>query len=133
MCCFIAPMAEAIVTTVTTIVLEQTDKSAQQANALQVATKKQAICKNLKVLSKMLWGGTVLLAFEHAWHGEIQAFYPFLTAASSPESLSEMWHEVATVGTSMAGLVTVAWAALTAFRSKFHKAIPAEVSVKAGK
>lgn len=133
MCCFIAPMAEAIVTTVTTIVLEQTDKSAQQANALQAATKKQAICKNLKVLSKMLWGGSILLAFEHAWHGEIQAFYPFLTAATSPEAMSQMWHEVATVGTSMAGLVTVAWAALTAFRSKIHKAEPAEVAVKAGK
>ncbi len=133
MCCFIAPMAEAIVTTVTTIVLEQTDKSAQQTNALQVATKKQTICKNLKVLSKMLWGGSVLLAFEHVWHGELQAFYPFLTAASSPESLNEMWHEVATVGTSMAGLVTVAWGALMVVRSKFHKAVPAEVSAKAGK
>ncbi|OWV04911.1 MULTISPECIES: hypothetical protein [unclassified Fibrobacter] len=131
MCCFVAPMAEAIVTTVTTIVLEHTDKSAKQAGELQVATKKQAVCKNLKVLSKMLWGGSVLLAFEHVWHGELQAFYPFLTAASSPEAMSQMWHEVATVGTSMAGLVTVAWAALTAFRSKFHKAVPAEV--KAGK
>lgn len=133
MCCFIAPMAEAIVTTVTTIVLEQTDKSVQQNNALQAATKKQTICKNLKVLSKMLWGGSVLLAFEHVWHGELQAFYPFLTAASSPDSLSEMWHEVATVGASMAGLVTVAWGALMVVRSKFHKAVPAEVSAKAGK
>lgn len=127
MCCFVAPMAEAIVTTVTTIVLEHTDKSAKQAGELQVATKKQTVCKNLKVLSKMLWGGSVLLAFEHVWHGELQAFYPFLTAASSPEAMSQMWQEVATVGTSMAGVVTVAWAALMAVRSKMHREVPAVV------
>lgn len=127
MCCFIAPMTEAMITTITTIVLERSEKTAKQGRDLQLATKKQAICKNLKVLSKMLWGGSALLAFEHVWHGELQAFYPFLTAASSPEAMSQMWQEVATVGTSMAGVVTVAWAALMAVRSKMHREVPAVV------
>ena len=56
-----------------------------------------------------LWGGSALLAFEHVWHGEVQPFFPFLTAMSNPEDTQEMLHEIATVGVSMAVLVTVIW------------------------
>ena len=47
--------------------------------------------------------------FEHIWHGEVVPFFPFLTAASNAEDASEMLHEMATVGVSMAVLVTVVW------------------------
>jgi hypothetical protein len=57
----------------------------------------------------MLLGGSVLLAFEHVWHGEIVPWFPFLTAMSDPEDTAEMLHEMATIGVSMAVLVTVVW------------------------
>ena len=69
----------------------------------------------------MLWGGSALLAFEHVWHGEVQPFFPFLTAASDPESAAEMLHEMATSGTAMAAVVTLAWAGLCAAVSAVQK------------
>ena len=54
-------------------------------------------------------GGCILLAFEHLWHGEIVPWFPFLTAMSSPEDTTEMLHEMATVGVTMAALITVVW------------------------
>jgi len=33
-------------------------------------------------LTNMLWGGSLLLAFEHVWHGEETPWFPFLTAAA---------------------------------------------------
>jgi len=45
----------------------------------------------------MLWGGSALLAFEHAWHGELFTL-----------NLDEM----ATVGIGMATLVTIVWAVI---------------------
>ena len=57
----------------------------------------------------MLWGGSALLAFEHVWHGEVTPWFPFLTNAATPESASEMIHEMATAGVTMAALVTLIW------------------------
>ena len=57
----------------------------------------------------MLWGGSALLAFEHVWHGEIVPWFPFLTAAGDAEEASIMLHEMATVGVSMAILITAVW------------------------
>ena len=57
----------------------------------------------------MLWGGVALLAFEHIWHGEVVAWFPFLTAMSNAEDAAEMLHEMATVGVGMAVLITVVW------------------------
>lgn len=65
--------------------------------------------RKLKWLSNMLWGGSVLLAFEHLWHGEVTLYSPFLTAASNPQDLHAMLHEMATTGVSMAVLITVVW------------------------
>jgi hypothetical protein len=58
----------------------------------------------------MLWGGSILLAFEHLWHGEIVPWPPFLTAMSNPADVGPMLHEIATVGTAMAVTITVIWA-----------------------
>ena len=65
--------------------------------------------RKLRWLSRMLCSGAVLLAFEHLWHGEIVPWFPFLTAMSDPGDMMEMFHEMATVGVSMAVLVTAVW------------------------
>ena len=65
--------------------------------------------RKLGWLNKLLWGGVILLAFEHLWHGEVVPWFPFLTAMSDPADASEMFHEMMTVGTSMAGLITLVW------------------------
>ena len=113
MACFIVPVAEAIVTTVTTHILELREKKSEKFENLPVQNcvnhNRIEFSRKLKWLSKLLWGGSFLLAFEHVWHGEIQPFFPFLTAMKNPESTRAMLHEMATVGVSMSIVVTVAW------------------------
>jgi len=57
----------------------------------------------------LLWGGALLLAFEHLWHGEVVPWFPFLTAASDPAETAVMLSEMSTVGVTMAVLVTAVW------------------------
>ena len=105
--CFIVPATEAVVTTVVTKVVEKKEKKdGAEFEHAKFSTK-------LKNLNGLLWGGSALLAFEHVWHGEVQPFFPFLTAAESAESLTEMFHEMGTVGVGMAAAVTIAWGAVT--------------------
>ena len=66
--------------------------------------------KKLHLLSNFLFSGSILLVFEHFWHGEIVPFFPFLTGARSPEDTYTMLKEMSTVGVSMALLITVIWA-----------------------
>lgn len=118
MACFFVPMTEAIITTVVAYVIE---RKAKEPLNVQVP-KHVPFCKKLKVLSNMLWGGSSLLAFEHLWHGEIEPWFPFLTAASDGASAAIMLHEMATVGTSMAILVTLVWGvAVVAYSLKAKK------------
>ena len=79
----------------------------------------------------MLWGGVLLLAFEHFWHGEIVPFPPFLAAMSSPEDTAEMLHEIATVGVSMAVIVTAAWGLVCAVAQAKVKSIKASLKNEA--
>lgn len=108
MACFIVPGTEAIVTTITTKIVEK--KEASIDNADIKFEHKELLSTKLKRLNGLLWGGSALLAFEHLWHGEIQPFFPFLTAASNTEDAIEMLHEMSTVGVTMAVLVTGVWA-----------------------
>lgn len=112
MACFLVPVAEAIVTTIAAKVVKSHEIKAE---------KPLKISKSLNRLSGFLWGGSALLAFEHIWHGEITAWFPFLTAASNPADMAEMFYEMATAGTSMALLVTVVWAAIEIISSKIEK------------
>lgn len=112
MACFLVPVAEAIVTTIAAKVVKSHEVKAE---------KPLKISKSLNRLSGFLWGGSALLAFEHIWHGEITAWFPFLTAASNPADMAEMFYEMATAGTSMALLVTVVWAAIEIISSKVVK------------
>lgn len=66
--------------------------------------------KKLGYLELELWGGALLLAGEHAFHGEITYKFPWLTAASEgPEAVSEMFTEMGTVGVGMLAILVVAW------------------------
>ncbi len=105
--CFIAPMTEAVVTTIATKFIE---KREIETGMTVSAHTKELWSTRLHRLNKMLWGGSALLAFEHVWHGELQPFAPFLTAASSAEATAEMLHEISTTGVMMAVLVTAVWA-----------------------
>lgn len=84
-------------------------------------TEKIPFSRKLKWLTNLLWGGSVLLAFEHLWHGEIIPWFPFLTAAGDPESAAEMLMEMASAGVSMALLVTVVWGIMLLAAHSFEK------------
>lgn len=114
MACFIVPAAEAIVTTVAVHILESKEKKAEtMCVAEDVKYVRTVFSRKVKWLSKLLWGGSSLLAFEHVWHGEVQPWFPFLTAAGTPESAA-MLHEMSTVGVGMAFAVTAAWIGMIA-------------------
>ncbi len=103
MACFTVPVAEAII-------VSAVAKNAKKED-LTVETKIPMKVK-LKWLSALLWGGAILLAFEHVWHGEVVPWFPFLTAMNDPADAAEMVHEMSTVGVTMAVLVTVVWFAM---------------------
>ena len=97
MACFTIPLAEGIILSV----------------AKKIAFKKDAesaLKERLGHLENMLYGGSFLLAIEHIYHGEVVLYPPFLTAMRNPKDIAEMLHEMATVGVSMAAIVTIAWA-----------------------
>ena len=89
MACFLVPTAEAIVTTVIAKAAKDekkdyTDVSVETGTEVHEKPAKMSFVRKLRWLSNMLWGGAVLLCFEHLWHGEVVPFPPFLTAASDP-------------------------------------------------
>jgi len=104
--CFLVPTTEAIVTTVAAKVQGSKEKESE--------SKRTPFTGKVKWLTKLLWGGSALLAFEHVWHGEVVPWFPFLTAASNPADASVMLHEMATAGVGMAVLVTAVWLGMVA-------------------
>ena len=111
MACFTVPAAEAIMT-----------NSAEKV--LHADKEQNVFVRRLPWLTKMLAGGSVLLAFEHVWHGEVQPFFPFLTAMESAEDTAEMLHEMGTVGVGMAVLVSVCWAGMVLVSERIRKREP---------
>ena len=129
MACFLVPTAEAIVTTAASLILRYREKKAEAPEksagaALPETDAKIPFSRKLKWLSNLLWGGSVLLAFEHVWHGEVTPWFPFLTAASDPADTAEMLHEMATAGVSMAVLVTAAWVCMLVVSAVIEKRTP---------
>lgn len=109
MACFIVSAAEAAVVSAVEKSVEKKElqegiesRGAENVTKIPMSTK-------LKWLYNMLLGGTILLIFEHVWHGEIVPWFPFLTAMSNPEDAMEMLKEIATVGVSMAVSINVVW------------------------
>lgn len=113
MACFLVPGTEAIVVTAAYLILkkhEQKIAAPKLAGTTQPEQEnKRPFSARLKLLAGLLWGGVLLLAFEHVWHGEVVPWPPFLTAMSDPAATSEMLHEMATVGVTMAITVTAVW------------------------
>ena len=107
MACFTVPAAEAIITTVAHKVLKKSKED-------------NPFVSKLGWLNKMLWGGSALLAFEHVWHGEVVPFFPFLTAVKDGEA-SEMLHEMATTGVTMAVIVTAVWSIMVLVSNAIEK------------
>lgn len=107
MACFIVPVGEAVVITVIQKVAEKREKK----NGMKKAKERVlSWSQRLRFLNGLLWGGSLLLAFEHIWHGEVVLWPPFLTAMRNPADVSPMLHEMATIGVSMAIFVTLVWA-----------------------
>ncbi|MCR5149881.1 MAG: hypothetical protein K6B52_01490 [Clostridiales bacterium] len=109
MACFLVSAAEAVVVTAVEKSAEKKETTNPKADKSNRAEVKIPLSRKLKWLTYMLWGGAVLLAFEHVWHGEVVPWFPFLTAMSNPADAAEMFHEMATVGICMAVLITVVW------------------------
>jgi len=106
MACFLVSVAEAAVVSAVEKVEE---KKEVEVSAHEAGVTKIALSRKLKWLRNLLIGGSVLLAFEHVWHGEVVPWFPFLTAMNDPADAAEMFHEMATVGVSMAVLITIVW------------------------
>ena len=122
MACFIVPATEAIVTTIAAKVLAKKEKdSAIHYEGSSEVVEKSHFSRKLDWLNNMLWGGSALLALEHVWHGEVVPWFPFLTNAAEAADRAEMFHEMATVGVSMAALVTVTWAVMVLVSSRLEK------------
>jgi hypothetical protein len=130
MACLLVPATEAVITTILTKAMEKKEKE-MDANALKTGIEMKNLNRKpfsvkLKRLNNLLWGGSALLAFEHLWHGEIQPFFPFLTAAGTPADTAEMLHEMSTVGVTMAILVTCIWGIATfiSYKIENHEDAP---------
>ena len=110
--CFLVPGSEAVVTTI-----------------IQKRIGKEKAEKwKLKWLNTMLWGGFILLAIEHIWHGEVVPWPPFLTAMKNPADMQAMFHEMATHGLAMAVVVTITWLIMVALAN----IVPKRMVEKAG-
>lgn len=136
MACFLVPTGEAIVVSLLRLALKKKEEKAGiKPDSLESPVSPESptsparlaspgvrtLRRRLRWLSQMLWGGSALLAFEHLWHGEIVPWFPFLTAASDPESAGVMLHEMATAGVMMALLTTVAWGLMCLAASAIEK------------
>lgn len=145
MACFIVPTVEAIAVTAAVAALKKRENAKLATPATEIPGSSSLTNDNqglswsrrLSWLAYLLWGGAFLLAFEHVWHGEVVPWFPFLTAAANPADTAEMLHEMATVGVSMAVLVTGIWVIMQGVAQAIYSrpAKPAKkvtVSSKAG-
>jgi len=108
MACFLAPMALAIVMTIVQLLTRHSDLSQKL---------------KLSTLNAMLWGGVVILAAEHVFHGEIPAFWPYLTAMSSPADTAVMLAEIASIGGSMTLAISLTWMGMLAVSTLMTKRV----------
>ena len=89
--------------------------------SIQLSTHNLAQKLKLSLLNALLWGGVILLALEHVWHGEITAWPPYLTAMATPADTAVILSEMTTVGTSMTLAISATWLttlAITTLRTK---------------
>ncbi|MCR4746159.1 MAG: hypothetical protein K5894_13145 [Lachnospiraceae bacterium] len=111
MACFTVSAAEAVIVSAVKKIEEKKELKAA-ADGIREKEVSIPLSRKLGWLRNMLGGGSALLAFEHIWHGEISPWFPFLTAMSNKADTIEMLNEIATVGVSMAVLITAVWAVI---------------------
>jgi hypothetical protein len=126
MACFLVPMGEAIVTTIIQKVVENREI---KSGGVEAAKTGLTWSKRLSWLNKLLWGGTLMLAVEHIWHGEVVPWPPFLTAMENPGEVAPMLHEIATFGVAMAVIVTIIWGIIIIIAEQKAKAV-SQVNIK---
>ena len=137
MACFIAPAAEAVVTTVLQKKMDKKEQEAahvsvehiENAQSVQESAKpkhKISWSRKLKWLNTMLWGGSALLCVEHIWHGEVVPWPPFLTAMQTPSEIVPMLQEIAVYGTAMAAVITGVWFGITLIVDRLADKLEAE-------
>jgi hypothetical protein len=107
MACFLVPLALAVITT--------------------LFRKRFPEKFRVNWLNALLWGGVVMLAVEHAAHGEIVPYPPFLTAG-----LPEVLPEMLTIGVPMATLTTLVWSTMVSVDLKFGAKIRRQLMRTAG-
>ena len=77
MACFVVPAAEAVIATVAVQIAKKHEISQEKLEcklpegAVQAPEYKVSASRKLSWLRNLLWGGVLLLAFEHLWHGEL--------------------------------------------------------------
>ncbi len=139
MACLLAPAAEAIIVTIVKKSIEKKEKQAALSApvrtdaAIAEAGGQDSIpfSRKLGWLTKLLWGGSFLLAIEHIWHGEIVPWPPFLTAMNNAADIGPMLLEIATVGVTMTVLITVIWGAMVLVSNRMEKRAKKPEVVKA--
>lgn len=97
MCCFIAPLTQAIVTTAVRRYQKKTQK-------VDVNTPWN---RQLPKLELMLWGGSAMLVLDHIINGEVTWQYPFFTALANEGGAFTMMNEILSVGLPMCVLITL--------------------------
>lgn len=110
MACFLVPATEAIIAGVSAKAIK---KSENETNKVSFSTK-------LGWLTKLSSLGSILLLFEHVWHGEVVPFFPFLTNAANAADRKAMFSEMATTGVLMAVLITAVWIGMLAVVKKIE-------------
>lgn len=106
MACFVVTTVAAIGVGAARHIKKHNEKKAPEINF----DEKFINSKKLGYLELTLWGGALLLAGEHAFHGEITYKFPWLTAATEgKEEVLTMLQEMGTVGVGMLLILVGAW------------------------
>ena len=106
MACFLVTTAAAIGVGAARHIKKHSEKKTPEVNF----DEKFINSKKLGYLELTLWGGALLLAGEHAFHGEITYKFPWLTAATEgKEEVLTMLQEMGTVGVGMLLILVGAW------------------------
>lgn len=125
MACFLDSVVSSAVVKVASKIVEKKEHERELKVSLDGETvetvKKIPFSRKLGWLSKLQFGGAVLLAFEHVWHGEVVPWFPFLTATVNRADTMEMLHEMATTGLAMVGLTTAVWVGMLLVSSAIER------------
>lgn len=129
MACFIVPAAEAAAVTVAK---KQIARKSRNGATPESTERSLNLVRKLNWLTNLLWGGALLLAFEHLWHGEVIPYFPFLSALTERSTTQQMLFEMGTVGVGMAVLVTAVWGiGVALIRANERRTNPAPEKIEA--